>query len=228
MMKETNKGILIVLFAVLITALYLLSCATPATVSVPADPRIFQDNSSVITVFSSFAAPGPIPSKAYYLASGNQNVPDTDLEFQTYARYIENALSQKGYVRTYDVKNADILVSLAYGIGDPTTSTSTMVTSNGYGYYTGYFWYYTPPTTTTETSTTYKRNLIVEAYDLKDPKNKSQLWKTTATSVGTSSDLRSVLAYMVTAAGPYFGTSTVTQQTVAIYGTNPGLLDILK
>jgi hypothetical protein len=226
MTKEKNWALAAALFAVVVMATYLLACATTSTP--PADSRMLSSDTWVETTVTSFAAPDPILSKAYYLASGNQDVPDSDLEFQTYARYIENALSPKGYVRTYDVKNADIVIRLAYGIGDPKTTTGTRTTGYGYGYYTGYFWYYTPPATETVSATTYKRTLILEAYDLKDPEKKSQLWKTTAISVGTYSDLGRILAYMIVGSAPYIGTNTVIQETVRVYGYDPRLLEIWK
>ena len=48
-----------------------------------------------------------------------KDVSDIDLQFIEFARYIENALSQKGYTRVKSKEKADQLIRLAYGIGAP-------------------------------------------------------------------------------------------------------------
>ncbi|MBN2223088.1 MAG: hypothetical protein JW765_00280 [Deltaproteobacteria bacterium] len=118
-MSERNRATAAALFAVLIAVAYLLSCATaPSPAASPkADPRMFRSDEWVITTVNSFAAPdADSKGKAYYLGSAVQNVEDNDLEFLEYARMLENGLSLKGYVRVYDKNDADILVSLGYGI----------------------------------------------------------------------------------------------------------------
>lgn len=204
-----------------------LSCATaPPT---PTDPRMIRYDHQVGVTINSLAAPDALTKgKSFFITSGMQNVSDNDLDFLEVARYIENALSQKEYVRTDNIKNADILIRLAYGIGDPQTSADTVVTSYGYSYPVGWMWFTAPPTTETVTTTTYKRNLILEAYDLKDPERKSQLWKTTIKSEGSSSDLRRILAYMIAASAEYFGTNTGMQIDRKIYGHDTRVLDIWK
>ncbi len=218
-------GLSIVFVAVI--AVLINGCAT--TPSTPVDPRMFSEDAVFEVSIKSLAAPDAgSKGKTFFITSATQNINDNDLEFLEVARYIENALSQKGYVRTDNIENADILMRLAFGIGNPQASTETVVTSHGYSYPVGWMWFTAPPQTQTVKTTTYMRNLILEAYDLKDPKRKSQIWKTTVKSEGTSPDLHRVLAYMVAAASKYFGTNTGSQIDVRISGTDARVLDIWK
>ncbi len=89
-------------------------------------------------------------------------------------------------------------------------------------------WFTVPPQAQTVKTTTYMRNLILEAYDLRDKERKSQLWKTTVKSEGSSSDLNRVLAYMIAATSEYFGSSTGKQMNLTINGRVPRVLDIWK
>jgi hypothetical protein len=178
---------------------------------------------------NSFAAPDAASKgKTIFITSGMQNVSDTDFEFIEVARYIGNALSKKGFTRTDSIEKADILIRLGYGIGNPQTSSETVVTSHGYSYPVGWMWFSAPAQTQTVTTTNYWRNLILEAYDLKDPERKSQLWKTTVQSPGTESDLHRVLAYMIAASSQYFGISTGMRLNKWIMGEDPRVLDIWK
>ncbi|MBN2225376.1 MAG: hypothetical protein JW765_11905 [Deltaproteobacteria bacterium] len=115
-MSERNRALAAAFFAVLITATYLLACATaPPPASPKADPRMLDYN--VFMTVNSFAAPdADSKGKVYYLASAVHNVEDTDVEFLEYARLLENGLSLKGYVRVYDKKDAETLINLGYGI----------------------------------------------------------------------------------------------------------------
>jgi hypothetical protein len=100
------------------------------------------------------------------------------------------------------IENANLIIRMAYGIGNPKTETytQTYTTSTGYSYPVGWTWIYVPPQTkkVTTKTTTYMRYLILEAYDSKD--KRSQLWKTTLKSEGTDNDLRVVLPHMSAAA----------------------------
>ncbi len=212
-----------------VIALLINGCATTPTPSTPVDPRMFGADTLISVQVNSFAAPDVASKgKTFFIISAMQNISDNDLEFLSVARYIENGLSKKGYLRTDNIKSADILIRLGYGIGNPNTSSETVVTSHGYSYPVGWMWFTSPPQTQTVTKTTYMRNLIVEAYDLKDPNRKSQLWKTTGKSEGSSSDLHLILAYMIAATSEYFGTNTGKQMDLNISGRDPRVLDIWK
>lgn len=224
-MNRLKVSGLSLLFLGVITALIISGCATgPST---PTDPRM--SDLSLDAKVNSLAAPDAASKgKSIFITSAMQNVSDNDLEFIEVARYIENALFKKGYLRSNSVEAADLLIRLGYGIGNAQTSSETVVTSHGYSYPVGWMWFRAPPQTQTVQNTTYMRNLILEAYDLKDPKRKSQIWKTTVKSEGSSSDLHLVLAYMIAASSEYFGTRTGRQIDVTIDGRDSRVLDIWK
>jgi hypothetical protein len=157
-----------------------------------------------------------------------QTISDNDLEFMEVARCVENALSKKGYIRANSTEGSDVLLRLGYGIGDPQVTSETVAISQGYSYSVGWMWFNTPPKTQTVTTRNYMRNLILEAYDLKDPSRKSQLWKTTMKSEGTTPDLNRIIAYMLAASYEYFGSSTGMQIDQKINGQDPRLLEIWK
>lgn len=86
--------------------------------------------------------------RKYVLMSDLKNISTTDLEFQEYAKYINKALQNRGFIKT-DFKNADIAIFLRYGISKPqkhtksysipvygqtgVSSATTYGTSNTYG-----------------------------------------------------------------------------------------------
>lgn len=217
-------GLFLTFFAIIIL---INGCAT--TPSTPVDPRMFGYDDHIYVTVNSLAAPDAASKgKSFFIVSGMQNLSENDLEFLQVARYIENALSQKGYTRTNSIEEADILIRLGYGIGNPQTTSETVTTSNGYSYPVGWMWFTVPPQTKNVQYTTYKRNLILEAYDLKDPERKSQLWKTIVRSEGESSDLNLILAYMIAASSEHFGTNTGKQIDLDITGRDPRVLDIWK
>jgi hypothetical protein len=155
-----------------------------------------------------------------------QAISENDLEFLEVARYVENALSKKGYVRANSAEGSDVLIRLGYGIGDPQVTSETVAISQGYSYSVGWMWFNTPPKTQTINTKIYIRNLILEAYDLKDPGRKSQLWKATIKSEGTTPDLNRIIAYMLAASYEYFGSNTGMQINKRIHGHDPRLLEI--
>jgi hypothetical protein len=202
------------------------SCATAP--SSPTDPRMMIGYGFPVKVDSIADPNSSSKGKTYLITSAMKDVSDNDLQFQEFARYIANALSPRGFVRTDDTKSADLLIRLGYGIGNPQTSTKTVVTSYGYSYPVGWMWFTVPPSTETVEKTWYTKTLVLEAYDLKDPKKQTQLWKTTAQTEGPQSDLRIMLAYIIAASADYFGTNQGRQIDVHINGDDPRVLDIWK
>jgi hypothetical protein len=159
----------------------------------------------------SIAAPdADLKNKTYVVLSAMKSVSDNDIQFKEFARYVENALSKTRYKRVDKIEHADLIIRMAYGIGDPKTETSTQVhtTSTGYSYPVGWTWIHVPSQTSkvVTKTTTYLRYLILEAYDSEN--KQSQLWKTTLKSEGSSGDLRTALPHMIAAAIFDFGTNT--------------------
>lgn len=205
----------IVLSSIIITLL--VGCATGPVFHVSVD---------------SISPPEAESKKMYILLPGLKNVETTDLQFKEYATYVERALTSRGLVKANSLEDANIAIFLAYGIGNPqdniysyslpiwgqtgVSSSSTFGTVNTFGNTATY------SGTTTYTPTygvtgfmpivgsyvTYFRFLILDAVDLDEYKQSqkiTQLWQTTATSTGSSGDLRLVFPILVTATKPYLG-----------------------
>ncbi len=178
-----------------------------------------------IVEVDSISDPNAFPDlseKKYVVSSSMQNVGDQDLEFKQVARWVGNALNGSKYsgepakiepalMRKYTLvenrEDADVLIRIAYGIGEPQTTTSTYTTAPGYSYPIGSWWYSVPPSTETVKTTTYTRRLVVEAYDLKKPGKLPQIWKINLLSRGSSGVLMDVLPYMIACGGPFISTS---------------------
>jgi hypothetical protein len=165
--------------------------------------------------------------KSYVISSAMQEISDEDLRFKEIAQYIENALKMKGYNRVDNKEKAEILIRLAYGIGNPQTTTYTTTTGSGYAYQVGWWWNIVPPTTETVKQTTYQRNLVLEAFDLKTKSDRlPQLWRTALSSEGRSSDMRTVLPHLIAASVDYFGTNTGRKMPTYIEPNDPRVDDI--
>lgn len=184
--------------------------------------------------------------KTYVIASSNPEVSSRDLQFLEFAGPIEKALAQLGYSKATP-QNAAILITLSYEISAPKTVTSTrsvpifgqtgVSSSTTYGQISpgGTFsgTTYTTPTfgvtgyvPVTDTYETYTRTFVLSAYDIKASREQNvdvQLWRTTVTSNGTNSDLRTVFPYMVAASAAYFGKDPGKQVTVSILEDDPAV-----
>ncbi|MBU1216376.1 PDZ domain-containing protein [bacterium] len=211
-MKKFTTYKLYNLFLGAIVILTMYGCTTTPKIS---DPRYMPDTLFNVQV-SSFAAPDAV-TRAYggkmFITSAMKNVGDKDLEFIQAAKYIENALS-KAYTRVNKAEDADILIRVAYGIGSPQRNYDNVVVSHGYSYPVGWMWFTAPSQTKTVTTTSYHRNLIIEAYWLKDKLADTPIWKTIANSEGSSSDIHTVLPYMIAASYGYMGISSGRQMDV--------------
>ena len=204
-----------------------LSMSGCATIPTPVRPAgLYYD----VKVESIAVAGADLKNKTYVLTSALKKVSVDDIQFKEFARYIENAMSKKGYTRVGS-KNADLIIRLAYGVGEPKieTDTQSYTASAGYSYQVGWTWIHVPPQTkTVKTETTsYERFLILEAYDSKD--RRSQLWRTRVTSWGWGTDLRIVLPRMIAAATYNFGTNTIGKPIYTrIYTNAARVLDIMR
>ena len=192
----------------------------------------------------SICSPEPEAKKNYVLLPGLEGINANDLQYQEYANYVDKALAKKGFLKSDDIKNADIAIFLVYGIGDPqvqqytyslpvwgqtgVSSSSTYGTINTFDNTTTYSGTttYTPTygivgsTTHTGTTVTYFRYLVLDAIDLEIyRKNKKvvQVWKTSVTSPGSSGDLRQVFPILVGASMDYIGTNTGKKVRVTLY-----------
>jgi len=171
-----------------------------------------------------------LPGKNYFLLCAIKGINENDLQFQEFARYIQKALRVKGYYRVDSISKAQILIRLAYGIGNPHTvvNTQTYTTSLGYSYYVGWTQIYVPPKTqkVTTSTTTYHRFIMLDAYDAK---NKNiQLWKTVITSDGSNGDLRSAFPHLVAGAVNILGEETNGMVGWGSYYDSPEYLSLVR
>jgi len=197
----------------------------------------------------SINAPQANLKKKYVLFSGSKDIAKTDLQFKEFSRYVIKALNSKGYVKVEDAKEAEIAISLLYGISAPQqrassvplygqtgiSSSSTLGTISTYGSTSTYSGTtsYTPTYgivgAIPVTRTAYTRYLVLDAYDLerfKQSKEAVEVWKTTVISSGSSGDLRRVFPYLIVGATPYLGTNTGKQVTVRLSADDPKVLAI--
>ena len=220
----------------------LIGCVTLPTPCPDLVRQVYLDNLMFrVTVDSIAASDAHLKGKTYVISSCMKDITDDDLQFKEFARYIENALSQRGYTRVDSDKNPDLLVRLGYGLGTLQTTISTYTTSYGYSYPVGWMWFHVPPTTQTEQITQNTVSLLLEAYELKTPGKQSQLWRTTVTSntrvpnnieggifVVTYydvSDLRIQIPYMIAASSDSFGTNTGRSIVVRIHSRDAQVVE---
>lgn len=171
-------------------------------------------------------------NKTCYIGSGMENITIDDLKFKEFSVYVERALESRGYTVVDNLENAEIIILLGYGIGEPQKNITSMPiygqtgisSSTTYGnihsYGSGYSsfsgtTYHTPTYGITGYApisyTTYTRYAKISAYDwqqYKQSKKEVMLWETDIISTGSSSDLRQVFPVMIAAATPYIGENT--------------------
>jgi hypothetical protein len=187
--------------------------------------------------------------KTYIAVPTDQEVSADDLRFREYAGYLQKILAEKGYREVASSEEANIIVYLTYGVGDPETHTyaysvpvygqiGVTVTpghpmpppSPGMPPSRPPFPHYSPiygiigSKTEYENYTTYFRYCKIEAFDLKslrETNQEKQLWSTIITSRGSSDDLRYAMPYMLAAAKDYIGVNTGTKIEVTIDEKDP-------
>lgn len=180
-------------------------------------------------------SPDAAANKHFVLLPASKDVDPSDLEFQEYCRYVATALAKHGFEPAKTLNDADVIIFMAYGIGNPqnrqftyslpvygqtgVTSSNTTGTINSYGGYTTYngTTMYTPSygitgyQKYTSSTTTYFRYMRLDAIDLKQYRATQKiepLWKMTVTSTGTINDLRRIMPVLVAASQPYLATNT--------------------
>lgn len=191
--------------------------------------------------------------RRYVLMPGDKDISPEDLQFKEYATYVNHALWKQGFSPASSLEDANVVIFLMYGIGDPQehqysysiptwgqTGVASSYTSGsfrgfgGYGSYSGTTTYtpiygVTGSQTYSGNYTTYFRFLILEAIDLDEYKRSEreiQLWKTTVTSSGSSEDLRRVFPILVAASQEYIGKNTGRKVEVSLYETDKRVVEI--
>jgi hypothetical protein len=183
----------------------------------------------------SLASPEASTKKTYLLIPGNDGVTWDDLQFKEYAVYLMRILDAQGYILAKSNEEANLVIILSYGIGDPqiqqysyslptwgktgVSSANTYGTASTYGNTTtlNATTTYTPTygvtgyNTYSGTTTTFFRYAFITGYDyekFKETNKQVKLWQTTITSTGASGDLRQVFPVLLGASVPYLATNT--------------------
>lgn len=180
------------------------------------------------------------------IVSGIKDLPTDSLEFKEAERVVRFLLEQSGYeiVEPNSKKGFQEVVLVNFGITDPIVDYkvwsepvftwipghSTTTTVSTYGG-TAHVTTSSPGTLSyagervySQKFVNYLRYLSIESIDaqayLKSKKIK-KLWKTTATSIGYSSDVRAVVQSMIYNSYPYWSKSTPRKEKIVVYKEDP-------
>ncbi len=186
-------------------------------------------------VIDSINAPEKSTQQKYFLLPGLKDVNLNDLQFREYVTYVDKALKNRGYVKTTSSDDAELIIFLSYGIGDPQnnvysyvmptwgqtgySSSTTYGTVRSYGNSASFSGTtsYTPSygitgyVPITRSYTTYSRYIIIDAVDALESRKTAkivQAWQTNIASTGSSGDLRRAFPVMITAAMPLIASNT--------------------
>ena len=197
------------------------------------------------------ASPLASGKRSYILIPGDPNVQLLDLQFQEFAGYLVNALRAQGYYLADTVDEAELVIMLAYGIGDPQTvsyttsipvfgqtgvaSSTTTGTARTVGNTTRInattvnnpTFGITGYTTGTRTETNYSRYALITAFDhqlFRENQQELELWRTTLTSTGSSGDLRQVFPIMIGAGTSFLGQNSGQRQNVILTETDNSVI----
>ena len=173
--------------------------------------------------------------RSYIFMPTDKDVKSSDLRFMEYASYIERALAGKGYRKSANADEANIIIYVTYGVGEPKEHSYAysvplygIITSpQPSGPHPGSppgtppasppFGSYNPvygiigSTTKYDSYTTYFRYCKIEAFDLRllrEGGTERQLWSTIITSTGRTDDLRQAMPYLIAGAKDYIATDT--------------------
>ncbi len=221
----------------LIVALLLSACVTSSSFKVDA-----------------ISAPSLDAGLSCIVVPADPQVKATDLRFMEAARYVQSALSARGFRLVANSSQADMLVTLDASIGRPENVTRTRMTpvyaeDGGYyrvervlvndkdgrqSYMRTRVWvpYSTRLIGTVDspyTETIYDKRLSITAFDNRaadEGGDLPQLWSVVVLARDTNGDLRSVLPQMAYLAASHAGQDTGGQKDVSLREDEPGLMQV--
>lgn len=208
---------------------------------------------------NSLATQNATDFKKFSVLSGIDGVDSKDLLFQDVTRQLEVVLLSNGYIKASEPLSADALIFLSYKIDAPKTKKTSVVyptygqtgvsSASTTGSVTTYGNYSTYQSSTaymptygvtgtyqhTQEVTTYKRHLLLDAFDAKkyfESKELLPIWKVSVESTGSSGDLRKVIPYMIYATKKYIGKNSgemiyidINHGNEEVMALNPQLID---
>jgi hypothetical protein len=213
-------------------------------------------NSTTVKI-DSLAKPKAEESISYKILNKNSAVDDDSLRYKEAAGYVRTALSGKGLYEAPDNQNADLVVSIDYGVGPPQSrrevvSEPVYVTlpgqmrvervqvgtdRNGNPVYQT-ITVQDPPRTEFAgyreyfvTVTVYEKFLRLNATENKpaaEGRPPSEIWTVDITSEGESRDIRKALPILAAASIDYVGKDSLGQKTIRIKDTDKDVAFIKK
>ncbi|MSU69135.1 MAG: hypothetical protein EXS40_11275 [Opitutaceae bacterium] len=213
-------------------------------------------NSTTVKI-DSLAKPKAEESISYKILNKNPAVDNDSLRYKEAAGYVRTALSGKGLYEASDAQNADLVVSIDYGVGPPqsrreTVSEPVYVTlpgqmrtervqvgtdRNGNPVYQTVT-VQDPPRTEFAgyreyfiTVTVYEKFLRLNATENKpaaEGRPPSEIWTVDITSEGESRDIRKALPILAAASIEYVGKDSLGQKTIRIKDTDKDVAFIKK
>ena len=213
-------------------------------------------NSTTVKI-DSLAKPKAEESISYKILNKNPAVDDDSLRYKEAAGYVRTALSGKGLYEAPDNQNADLVVSIDYGVGPPQSrrevvSEPVYVTlpgqmrvervqvgtdRNGNPVYQTITVQDAPRTEFAGyreyfvTVTVYEKFLRLNATENKpaaEGRPPSEIWMVDITSEGESRDIRKALPILAAASIDYVGKDSLGQKTIRIKDTDKDVAFIKK
>lgn len=178
-----------------------------------------------------------VTNTSYYLVPADNAISAQDLTFIEFARIVERALAAKNYERTQNKDEAQLLITLGYGVRGP-NETQYSYSTPQYGQVGGTLLYRSGDVISVAPSygivgysnetglrISYQRIVQIAAFDKQSTlaKEHSQLWKVDIISDGQSDDLRWTFPYLIQAASPYLGEHTEKKIRVNININDPSV-----
>ncbi len=165
------------------------------------------------------AAADGAAGKRYRLEPGDAATPADDLQFKEFAGYVDKALAGLGYRPAEADAPPDLIVALAYGVGEPQEKIySYSIPEWGTWRARAPYPYSNIVTYRTEVDsyTTFARSVMLTAYAQRNGGRGDQVWRTIAVSRGSSEDLRRLFPMLLSAMVPYLGRDTGGQVIVTV------------
>lgn len=150
--------------------------------------------------------------KRYVLRPAGSDVDVGSLEFREYAGYIHGALADHGYTRATDPSQADLIIHLSFGIR-PVETGAHLSTTHSYGPFGS------EGAARAVKDVEYLRWIELSALDLhrfRRDKARVEIWNTSASSQGSSNDLRRVFPALVAVARAFFNRDSKGTVTIPI------------
>lgn len=206
--------------------------------------------SDYLVYVDAIAAPDALARKSYYIIPGEKTTNVDDLQYIEYKRYLTSALTETGLIASTTIDNADLVVYMSYGIGEPQTITQTYAapifgqtgvsSAQTYGTVSAFggfsaTTYYTPTwgvvgtTQRTKTTVSYAKSLVVDAYDREAMQSSNkllQVWRASMTNTNGIGDMREAFPYLVAAMKPYIGENTYARKPVRIGVNHPSMINL--